>query len=85
MKQEAILFTASNAALIATQLNDYTAQELLEEYDDWMLTHHEVVLARDVLSTGFASISYVVTRDMFERNNPGITLNATTFTHVRDI
>jgi hypothetical protein len=85
MFQDAILFTASNAAMISTMINDYTTQDLLEEYDDWMLTHHEVVLVRDVLETGFASISYVVTRDMFETNTPGIQLNDKTFTYVRHV
>lgn len=85
MNQEAILFTRINAANIAANLNDYTAQDLLEEYE-WMLQiHHVLVLARDILDDGFASISYVVTREMFETNNPGIQISTETFTHVRTI
>lgn len=85
MNQEAILFSRINAADIAAQLSDYTADELLEEYEYMLKTHYFLVLARDVLPGGFASVSYVVTREMFDTNNPGIQLTTEHFTHVRTV
>ena len=85
MKQEAIIFTRLNADLIAAQLDDYTGPELLEEYKYMLEDHHILVLARDVLASGFACISYVVTREMFETNNPNKMLTTERFTHVRDV
>lgn len=86
MKQDAIIFTRLNADQIAASLTTpYTKEELLEEYE-WMLDrHHILVLARDVLDDGFAAISYVVVREMFERNYPDIKLTTERFTHVRDV
>lgn len=85
MKQEAIIFTRDNADTIAARLIEYTAEELIDEYK-WMLKDNPaLVLARDVLDDGVGVLSYVVTRDMFERNNPGIQLTAGHFTHVRDV
>lgn len=85
MIQEAITFTRINAPDIAAKLTDYTAEELLEEYEEMLEIHHILVLARDVLDSGFASISYVVTQGMFETNNPGIKLTTERFTYVRTI
>lgn len=86
MKQEAILFTRINAADIAANLNDYpNAQALLEDYEYMLEDHHVLVLARDILDDGFACVSYVVIRQMFETNNPGITLSTEHFTHVRTV
>lgn len=85
MNQEAILFNRNNAHLVAANLNDYTADELLEEYD-WMFTMHtQLVLVRDVQADGFSSVSCVVTEDMFQTNapKPTPTLNAETFTYLR--
>lgn len=85
MKQEAILFTGNTVNLIAANLSDHTADELLDEYM-WMLQkHHTLVLAMDILDSGFSMISYVVTTDMFEKNNPGIKLSDRQFTHVRNV
>lgn len=85
MKQEAILFTRINAEAIAASLTGVTAQDLLEDHSWELETFHVAVLARDVLDSGFASVSYVVSLQMFEANNPGIQLTTEHFTHVRDI
>lgn len=86
MRQEAILFTRINAVKIAADLNDYpTAEELLEDYKYELEAHHVVVLVRDILDDGFSSVSYVVTQNLFERNNPGITISTEHFTRVRNV
>lgn len=86
MQQLAIAFNKNNADIVAASLDDYSASELLEEYE-WMLnTHANLVLAKDVLDSGFSCISYVVTTDMFEKNAPtAIELNDQTYTPVRTI
>ena len=85
MHQDAILFTRINAAMIAETLTNYTTQDLLEDYGYELEAHHVVVLARDVQDGGFVSVSYIVTPEMFETNNPGIKLSTEHFTFVRNV
>jgi hypothetical protein len=86
MKQDAIVLTSTNVSEIVTQLFEYTdTQEFLQDYGHMMLAHSDVVLTRDVLDNGTAMVSYVVTRQMFDRNNPDIAINDKTFTYVRTV
>lgn len=84
MQQFAIIFTRNNAETIAADLNDYAVEDLLADHSWELNTFSPAVLCKDVLSNGFSSVSYVVSGEMFERNNPGITLNDKTFTLVRE-
>lgn len=86
MKQDAIIFTRINAAKIAAELEDFNTEEMLLEEYKWMLKdHHILVLTRDILADGTPLLSYVVTRQMFETNNPGIELTTEHFTFVRHV
>lgn len=81
MKQEAILFTKENAAMIVEHLDDYrTVEDLLEDYNYMLEAHGTVVLGRDILDETFASVSYVITQSYFKANHPDIQLNDKTFT-----
>jgi hypothetical protein len=87
MLNAAIVFTRENASIIADSLIEYTAQELLDEYD-YMLSNPDiktVVLGRNTMSDGISMVSYVVTGRSFRENNPGIELNDHTFTTVYEI
>lgn len=88
MQQLAIAFNKNNADIVAAGLDDFSASELLEEYD-WMLnTHTNLVLCKNVLDDGYSLLSYVVTVDMFEKNAGtihAVTLNDKTYTFVRNV
>lgn len=86
MQQLAIAFNKNNINVVAASLDDYSASELLEEYE-WMLNMHtNLVLAKDVLDSGFSCVSYVVPTHMFEKNAPtAIELNDQTYTLVRTV
>lgn len=83
MQQQAIIFTKDNASFIADSLIDFTAQELLDEYDHMFNPNRGIVLVKSVMDDGIAVLSHVVTTSMFFANaKPVHMLTDTYFTDV---
>ncbi len=65
--QEAIKLTKDNVSVAAERLIDYTAQDLLDEYNYMLTQFPYVVLGIDVMDD-VAMLSYVVTQSSFDAN-----------------
>jgi hypothetical protein len=74
LTQLAIIFTKNNADLIAASLSDYTAQELLDEYDYMLKEFNNLVLVRSDFGDGASVLSHVVTTSMFYANAEPLTM-----------
>lgn len=68
LTQQAIIFTKDNASLIADSLIEYTAQQLLDDYDHLFTMNRNLVLVRSLFDDGSAVLSHVVATSMFEAN-----------------
>lgn len=87
MDQFAIILTPENAEMIAGKLDDgHTVEDLMTEINYLYLRGKEVVLGIDVLDNGFTSVSYMISRNLFEaRNDNNVILNTEEFEYVWSI
>jgi len=82
MDQFAIIVTDENMEMIASNLIDYTVEDIKQEVN--ALPKGEVVVGIDFLElNGAGTVAYIITRNLFEaRNDTNVQLETKELVHV---